>query len=474
MKSSSKRASSSNDVPPGFGGLIGIPTINDVLSGRGGRINMHPGNIYYRRLVTNCKHSYVDKNTKILDKAKIADRIVTMVRKNNGRFLKEDAKSKYWKEIGDAKARKKAGQAMRENATKSRRELEEGKVAPLVIDSAVDAPKIVSVPSPEPNSSAHATLYDASTPLPFNPHSGDYVQDRHEFDEVSASHPDRFHCGHPQVREIPYDSNKFKNGAAKKNYAAYAHIIEPIPLYLPNQQLDTAIQQPPYQPYSDIVKEDHPTILKDEPSSSTQEQCRSIPGAIGLIGRNFSSSNSSDSTITTEVSLFSNLNNKLGTRGQFRDADRGRSYLPSQLTDPLIGSMRDMSLDEKAFRDYFKNSDQDLDNSDLSVADESMLAELNTSSSGNIYFSPSDINSNRRERLKSDTSLDVMSFQIGKGKSENSSSDIMSLESKISVTSAWLSGFKGMHGLPPGGDLRERFSSENSTWSIFSEISADM
>ena len=112
-------------MDPGHGGLIKEPNVNDVLSGRGGRINSHPGNIQFRALVHQYKHTYLSKATKKLDKVKIADRIVQGIRNMDpsGRFLKEDSKTHQWIEIGDEKARKKAGQAMRERADETRKEL---------------------------------------------------------------------------------------------------------------------------------------------------------------------------------------------------------------------------------------------------------------------------------------------------------------------------------------------------------------
>lgn len=114
------------DVKPGAGGIIENPNENDVLSGRGGRINSHPGNIKFRELVNKHKHQYLSKETKKLEKVKVADLIVQTIRSMDppGRFLKEDNSSKGWIEIGDEKARKKAGQAMREKADLTRQELE--------------------------------------------------------------------------------------------------------------------------------------------------------------------------------------------------------------------------------------------------------------------------------------------------------------------------------------------------------------
>ena len=113
------RLEKSDDIPPNFGGVVKEPNENDVLSGRGGRINAHSGNVHYRELVKQYRGVYLSHETKKLDKAKIAAKIVTAVRNMvpPGRFLKEDKDG--WVEIGDEKARKKAGQAMREKAPDS-------------------------------------------------------------------------------------------------------------------------------------------------------------------------------------------------------------------------------------------------------------------------------------------------------------------------------------------------------------------
>jgi len=133
---------SSQNIQPGTGGPIKCPTITDVLSGRGGRINNHSGNLYYRTLVNKHKHKYIDKHTRKLDKVKIASHIVMLIRTAYppGRFLKQDTDTKYWKEIGDEKATRKSGQAMRERAPDTRRDLKEDKVRPLAINCGADTP----------------------------------------------------------------------------------------------------------------------------------------------------------------------------------------------------------------------------------------------------------------------------------------------------------------------------------------------
>jgi hypothetical protein len=105
-------------VPPRGIGPIQEPNENDVLCGRGGRINAHEGNVQFREVVNANKKQYLAKTTKKLEKAHIAAGLVEQIRSMNppGRFLKEDADTGLWFDIGDAKAIKKAGQALREDA----------------------------------------------------------------------------------------------------------------------------------------------------------------------------------------------------------------------------------------------------------------------------------------------------------------------------------------------------------------------
>ena len=104
-------------VPPGHGGLIDTLNANDVLSGRGGRINNHAGNITFRTVVEDYKHEYLDPRTRKLEKAHVAARLVAQIRSTNppGRFLREDPENpgKYV-EIGDQKAWKSECGILRE------------------------------------------------------------------------------------------------------------------------------------------------------------------------------------------------------------------------------------------------------------------------------------------------------------------------------------------------------------------------
>lgn len=121
--SQAKPRPSINIQPRGIGPILD-PNCNDVLSGRGGRINAHAGNVQFRNLVHSKRNHYLNLQTKKLEKAYIAAEIVRHVRTMEppGRFLKEDADG-VWYDIGDAKAIKKVGQALREDAPEMRQEV---------------------------------------------------------------------------------------------------------------------------------------------------------------------------------------------------------------------------------------------------------------------------------------------------------------------------------------------------------------
>ncbi|KAL7541799.1 LOW QUALITY PROTEIN: hypothetical protein ACHAWF_007022 [Thalassiosira exigua] len=93
---------------------ISMPHANDVLCGRGGGSNNHPGNESFRELVNEFPYVNCPKREKPL----IARRIVEAVRNQTppGRFLSKDSRTGLWNDIGDGKAREKTSQALREGA----------------------------------------------------------------------------------------------------------------------------------------------------------------------------------------------------------------------------------------------------------------------------------------------------------------------------------------------------------------------
>ena len=98
------------------------PGPHDILCGRGGGTNAHPGNIKFRRLVAVHKLRYLAVSKS--DKPTVAREVVKEWRSLNppGRFLAKMDESNdensdiptLWYDIGDKKAREKASQCLRE------------------------------------------------------------------------------------------------------------------------------------------------------------------------------------------------------------------------------------------------------------------------------------------------------------------------------------------------------------------------
>lgn len=101
------------------------PHDNDVLYGRGGGTNHHPGNKRYRKLVESRKSDYI--NSKRLDKPLVALEIIREWRGQDppGRFLKLDDEAGYWHDVGDKKAREKTSQALREKTPQIKKQHDE-------------------------------------------------------------------------------------------------------------------------------------------------------------------------------------------------------------------------------------------------------------------------------------------------------------------------------------------------------------
>jgi hypothetical protein len=100
---------------------IAAPTRFDVVTGCGRGIMGLPGNITYRELVTLHKRVYAQVHRH--DKAKVSWGIVIAIRDFGGRFLKYDAETETYHDVGDKLARKKTSQALREGQTKIREQM---------------------------------------------------------------------------------------------------------------------------------------------------------------------------------------------------------------------------------------------------------------------------------------------------------------------------------------------------------------
>jgi len=87
----------------------------DVLFGRGGESNYHPGNKRYRLLVEENKPRYLscDKS----QKTQVAQSVVDEIHGMGGRFLDKDKDSGNWYVALNKVARTKVGQALRDRNT---------------------------------------------------------------------------------------------------------------------------------------------------------------------------------------------------------------------------------------------------------------------------------------------------------------------------------------------------------------------
>ena len=91
------------------------PNDADVLCGRGGKVNKHPGNIVYRKVVEYNKSYYqsVHKKHRIL----VSQSIVRAILNYGGRFMGQ--KGKEWTPICFKRAVQKTSQALRERSNSS-------------------------------------------------------------------------------------------------------------------------------------------------------------------------------------------------------------------------------------------------------------------------------------------------------------------------------------------------------------------
>lgn len=94
-----------------------VPHAHDILCGRGGSVNRHPGNVIFRKVVEANKERY--RNCLDSHKALLSKSIVLALRSQSppGRFLTRSSEGAEWVEVGDAKALLKTSQALREGRT---------------------------------------------------------------------------------------------------------------------------------------------------------------------------------------------------------------------------------------------------------------------------------------------------------------------------------------------------------------------
>ncbi len=91
-----------------------FPRCEDVLFGRGGRTNHHPGNVRLREIVNNYRETY--NQAKKIDKPQVSKSIVSALRNANppSRFLRHNEGTGRWEDVGDKRAAEKVSQTLRE------------------------------------------------------------------------------------------------------------------------------------------------------------------------------------------------------------------------------------------------------------------------------------------------------------------------------------------------------------------------
>lgn len=89
--------------------------LKDVICGsRGSKdcVIAHPGNERFR-VIVEMKIEQFQKATTRLEKTQVVRQVVDMVRQSQGRFIRQDDTTGIWYDIGNIRAREKAGHALR-------------------------------------------------------------------------------------------------------------------------------------------------------------------------------------------------------------------------------------------------------------------------------------------------------------------------------------------------------------------------
>merc|ERR1740139_318275 len=100
---------------------IPAPTTHDVLFGRGGMTNGHPGNRRFRDIIALHRPDYIQATK--MDKPNVARKIVRAIRSGNppGRFLRKGPDNN-WRDVGDKVAAEKTSQGLRERSNAEKRQ----------------------------------------------------------------------------------------------------------------------------------------------------------------------------------------------------------------------------------------------------------------------------------------------------------------------------------------------------------------
>ena len=94
------------------------PRDTDILCGRGRGVWEHPGNRRFKSLIEAHAEKYSTARNK-MDKGVVIASIVDSIREEGILFVKKDAKTQSWLDIGEYQAREKTSHAMRDHISKA-------------------------------------------------------------------------------------------------------------------------------------------------------------------------------------------------------------------------------------------------------------------------------------------------------------------------------------------------------------------
>jgi hypothetical protein len=98
--------------------VIMIPTVHDVIMGRGKRIDIHPGNMAFRRLIWTQRTAYLSAGRNTQRKRCLAEWVVNQVIDSGGRFVTKAGPSEKYCVVSVLRAMEKTTQALREKRMK--------------------------------------------------------------------------------------------------------------------------------------------------------------------------------------------------------------------------------------------------------------------------------------------------------------------------------------------------------------------
>jgi hypothetical protein len=179
----------------------------DVLLGRGSGPNDHVGNVHFRELVSERKAEYMATNHR-MTKTKIAREIVDQIINAKGRFLKKCEQKEVeglgveptgvdvYEIVDDDTMMEKAKQALRQNASKTRSEIEAKNFSPVTkqVQKTQTTPDFEPLPlSADPTSFSAASSQRAEVPHsmgpPMQPGTWYEQQDRQQQVSIQNSIP---------------------------------------------------------------------------------------------------------------------------------------------------------------------------------------------------------------------------------------------------------------------------------------------